>query len=122
MSPISWEYHRKVVDRIHRSHQHLAIALMIVSCVLLFVSCQLWNVAKADDSIEWLVLEPTTPTLPGAVPPIFLPGEKLYKPSECIGAVVNGACYGGVIDTQPMRPVCHGVMIGGHCTGPIVNQ
>jgi hypothetical protein len=43
---------------------------------------------------------------------------KVYRASECIGAVVNGTCHGAVIDTQRMRPRCHGTMIGGSCTGP----
>ena len=44
--------------------------------------------------------------------------NKVYRASECIGAVVNGVCHGSVIDTQPMRQRCYGTMIGGHCTGP----
>jgi len=48
------------------------------------------------------------------------PGTPIYNASECIGAVVNGVCNGTVIDTEPMRPRCHGTLLpDGSCTGPV---
>ena len=55
-------------------------------------------------------------------PPATLPGEgvPIYRASECIGAVVAGVCNGTVIDTEPMRPRCHGTLLpDGTCTGPV---
>ncbi len=47
-------------------------------------------------------------------------GTPIYNASECIGAVVNGVCNGTVIDTEPMRPRCHGTLLpDGSCTGPV---
>ena len=65
------------------------------------------------------------PPLPN--PRVRLPGEgyppggiPIYDASECIGAVVAGVCHGSVIDTDPMRPRCHGVLMpDGTCTGPV---
>lgn len=48
------------------------------------------------------------------------PGVPIYLPGECIGAIVNGVCRGSVIDTNPQRPRCHGVLMpDGSCTGPV---
>ena len=48
------------------------------------------------------------------------PGTPIYNASECIGAVVNGVCNGALIDTEPMRPRCHGTLLpDGSCTGPV---
>lgn len=46
-------------------------------------------------------------------------GTTVYDPSECVGAVVNGVCHGGIVPNQATHPVCHGEMINGTCTGPM---
>jgi len=61
------------------------------------------------DAEEEVVVAPATP---------HDEGQKVYRASECIGAVVNGVCHGSVIDTDPARPTCHGAWVAGRCTGP----
>jgi hypothetical protein len=48
-------------------------------------------------------------------------GQKVYRASDCIGAVVAGVCHGAISGAglgQP-RPTCHGQMLNGQCTGPM---
>jgi hypothetical protein len=47
-------------------------------------------------------------------------GETVYIPHECIGAVVNGQCYGSILpDYNLPHPTCYDQLINGICTGPM---
>jgi hypothetical protein len=47
-------------------------------------------------------------------------GQTVYSSHECIGAVVNGQCYGSILpDYSHPHPTCYGQMINGICTGPM---
>jgi hypothetical protein len=46
-------------------------------------------------------------------------GQKVYSPSECIGAIVNGVCHGSILPQSAYHPTCHGEMLNGMCTGPM---
>jgi hypothetical protein len=47
-------------------------------------------------------------------------GLAVYSPHECIGAVVNGQCYGSILpDYSRPHATCYGQMINGMCTGPM---
>ncbi|MFJ4393718.1 hypothetical protein [Pseudomonas sp. NPDC089396] len=43
-------------------------------------------------------------------------GQPVYDASQCIGAVVNGACHGSTIGQPVAR--CYGTMLNGQCIGP----
>jgi hypothetical protein len=52
--------------------------------------------------------------------PNFGDGQTVYSPHECIGAVVNGQCYGSILpDYSQPHPTCYGQMLNGTCTGPM---
>lgn len=53
-------------------------------------------------------------------PPSYDAAQPVYRPADCIGAVVNGVCHGAVTpDAQIRQPVrCYGQMLNGQCTGP----
>jgi hypothetical protein len=69
---------------------------------------------------------PATIVLPSEVggvitAPNFGGGETVYSAHECIGAVVNGACYGLILpDYSRPHPTCYGQMINGICTGAML--
>lgn len=44
-------------------------------------------------------------------------GVKVYKESQCIGAVVAGECHGEVIPNGT-EETCYGDILFGKCTGP----
>lgn len=47
-------------------------------------------------------------------------GQTVYSSNECIGAVVNGQCYGSILpDYSRPHPTCYGQMLNGMCTGPM---
>ena len=47
-------------------------------------------------------------------------GQTVYSSQECIGAVVNGQCYGSILPNYSgPHPTCYGQMINGMCTGPM---
>jgi hypothetical protein len=55
----------------------------------------------------------------GVAGPSFY-GLTVYSPNECIGAVVNGQCYGSILpDYSRPHPTCYGQMLNGMCTGPM---
>lgn len=45
-------------------------------------------------------------------------GQPVISSGDCIGAVVNGVCYGTPAPGAPTA-TCYGQMIGGVCTGPM---
>lgn len=45
-------------------------------------------------------------------------GVRVYAPSQCIGAVVNGECHGSIMGDSNYQ-TCHGEMLNGQCTGPM---
>ncbi|WP_257287948.1 hypothetical protein [Endozoicomonas sp. SESOKO2] len=45
-------------------------------------------------------------------------GQKVYRPDECTGPVINGECHGAVIP-KGYVPTCYGTMLNGQCTGPM---
>jgi len=46
--------------------------------------------------------------------------QTVFSPHECIGAVVNGQCYGSILpDYSRPHATCYGQMINGVCTGPM---
>jgi hypothetical protein len=52
--------------------------------------------------------------------PNFGGGLTVYGSNECIGAVVNGQCYGSILpDYSLPHPTCYGQMLNGVCTGPM---
>jgi hypothetical protein len=52
--------------------------------------------------------------------PSFGTGQTVYTAHECIGAAVNGQCYGSILpDYSRPHPTCYGQMINGICTGPM---
>jgi hypothetical protein len=55
----------------------------------------------------------------GMVGPTF-GGQTVYSRHECIGAVVNGQCFGSILpDYSRPHPTCYGQMLNGMCTGPM---
>jgi hypothetical protein len=47
-------------------------------------------------------------------------GQSVYSRQECIGAVVNGQCYGSILpDYSRPHATCYGHMLNGICTGPM---
>ena len=47
-------------------------------------------------------------------------GQPVYSRRECIGAIVNGQCFGSILpDYSRPHPTCYGQMLNGMCTGPM---
>jgi len=46
-------------------------------------------------------------------------GIPVYRQDECVGAVVNGECHGGIALKSAWQTKCYGDMINGQCTGPM---
>lgn len=46
-------------------------------------------------------------------------GIPVYRQDECVGAVVNGECHGGIVPKSAWQTKCYGDMINGQCTGPM---
>lgn len=46
-------------------------------------------------------------------------GVRVYAPSQCIGAIVNGECHGSIMPNGSPPMTCHGQMLNGQCTGPM---
>jgi hypothetical protein len=44
-------------------------------------------------------------------------GQTVYSSDDCIGAVVNGVCYGTIAPGAPSLGTCYGEMTGGVCAG-----
>ena len=44
-------------------------------------------------------------------------GQTIYSEDECIGAVVNGVCYGTIMPKPRYHETCYGVMQFGRCIG-----
>ena len=100
--------------------------LILAALVALGVGASVWAGVAAAQVHRSRVVQPPAIAPDPAVslnPPAHTPGPgtPIYRASECIGAVVNGVCNGTVIDTEPMRPRCHGTLLpDGTCTGPVL--
>lgn len=44
-------------------------------------------------------------------------GQTIYNEDECIGAVVNGVCYGTIMPEPRYHETCYGQMLAGRCIG-----
>ena len=50
----------------------------------------------------------------------FTDENTVYDASECVGTVVAGICHGSILPNKAVHPICHGEMVNGQCTGPLL--
>lgn len=75
---------------------------------------------QASRSSQPASVEETPPLGDRMSVPNFGGGQTVYSQRECIGAVVNGQCYGSILpDYSRSHQTCYGQMLNGTCTGPM---